>query len=262
MTDFKTTYFNDGSVVVNDAVEPDLLDRLEAAGRRVVDKVRSGQVDVSGQGPDSTGVLGVIAPEFAEPAFAEYLISDSITRYAEAFLGPELRLGHVHLWCTERPYDTGWHRDIGQPPVNYSEAEEMAILNQPFVSLKWQTALLDDPCLWVVPGSQRRYRTEPEAEVLFSNTRQPIPGGVQMDLRRGQTVFWNGKLIHRGHKPDDLERRLSVTGGLRRYDDPQEPMDYVGSDWEWRLSDQVRAALPEKAQLYYDRWRGLPQGAN
>ena len=52
MTDFKTTYFNDGFVVVDDAVEPDLLDRLEAAGRRVVDKVRSGQVDVSGQGPN------------------------------------------------------------------------------------------------------------------------------------------------------------------------------------------------------------------
>ena len=41
MTDFKATYFNNGFVVVDDAVELDLLDRLEAAGRRVVDKVRS-----------------------------------------------------------------------------------------------------------------------------------------------------------------------------------------------------------------------------
>lgn len=69
----------------------------------------------------------------------------------------------------------------------------MAILNQPFVSLKWQTALLDDPCLWVVPGSQRRYRTEPEAEVLFGNTRQPIPGAVQVDLQRGKPCFGTAK---------------------------------------------------------------------
>ena len=39
-------YHEQGYVVVDDAVDPDMLDELEAAGRRVRDKIRDGEVDV------------------------------------------------------------------------------------------------------------------------------------------------------------------------------------------------------------------------
>ena len=30
--------------------------------------------------------------------------------------------------------------------------------------VKWHMALVEDPCLWIVPGSHRRYRTDLERE--------------------------------------------------------------------------------------------------
>ena len=47
--------------------------------------------------------------------------------------------------------------------------------------LKWHTALVDDPCLMVVPGSQRRFRTEREHECLDGEDRHgEIPGAVRI----------------------------------------------------------------------------------
>ena len=255
MDDLKEQYFDQGYFIVDDAVEPQMLDELEPAAAGIVDTVRSGQIDVSGQGPQATGILGLISPAFDEPVFGRYLCSPPVLRYVEAFLGRELRMGHVHLWCCEKSYDTGWHRDIGAY-VDRTVEEEMAIMDAPMASIKWQLALLDDPCLWIVPGSHNRYRTDEERRVLKEDKKADLPGQAQVVLKRGQTLFWNGKICHRGRKPADLDRRLSVTGGLKKYD-PDDEMDYVGKDWEWRLDDGIRERLPEKLQLYYDRWRAL-----
>ena len=79
----------------------------------------------------------------------------------------------VHLCAIAGDYQCGWHRDIAGHDRDGSYEVEMEILrryrrNQ----IKWHLPLLDDPCLWVVPGSQSRYRTEAEREVLINN-----PGG-------------------------------------------------------------------------------------
>lgn len=222
--ELKQQYFENGYFVVVDAVDPAMIDPLEAAAVRVVDKVRSGRVDLSGLGPEATAVYGIIAPEFGEPVFGEYLCCGEVLRYVEAFFGPEVRMGHTLLWATEKDYDTGWHRDLG-PIVERSEAEEMAILQEPMTMLKWQTALLDDPCLWVVPKSHARYRTERERKVLLER-KGDLPGQVQISLKRGQTVFWSHKLIHRGRMPESMDRRLSVAGCLKGYD-PNAENDYA-----------------------------------
>ena len=248
-------YQEEGCFVVDDAVTPDMLDRLEAGGRSVWKQVRSGEVDVSGKGGDGGSIFGLLAPEFGESVFGEYLCSDPLVRYVEGFLGPDLRLGHVHLWCSSTRYNIGWHRDHGAAR-DVSEEEEMAILNAPRVSMKWQLALVDDPCLWVVPGSHRRYRTEQEREALNVDPRMDIEGQQQVVLRRGQTLFWNGSLVHRGVKPESLAERLSLTGGLRQYD-PEAAPEESDERFRWRLADNIRSSLPPKMQLWYDRWRVL-----
>jgi len=121
--------------------------------------------------------------------------------------------------------------------------------------LKWQTALLDDPCLWVVPGSHARYRTERERKVLLER-KGDLPGQVQISLKRGQTVFWSHKLIHRGRMPESMDRRLSVAGCLKVYD-PNAENDYASERWNWRTAENLRDYLPVKLQLFYDRWRSL-----
>ena len=251
-------YREDGCFVAADAVEPGMLDRLEAAARSVWTQVRSGAVDVAGKGGDGGSIFGLLAPEFGEPAFAEYLCSDPVRRYVESFLGPELRLGHVHLWCSDATYDTGWHRDHGAAR-DVSEAEEMEILNAPKGSIKWQLALVDDPCLWVVPASHLRYRTEQEHQALNVDRRMAIDGQQQVVLKRGQTLFWNGSLVHRGVKPAGLDERLTLTGGLRQYDPAAGPEE-LDERFRWRLDANIRATLPPRMQLWYDRWRMLQKG--
>lgn len=255
-------YIERGYFVADDMIDPEMLDALEAAMRRVREKIRSGAVDIKTAFADNREPIvmwGLIAPEFDEPIFAEYLLSAKTEAYAHAFLGKELRLGTVACFATdnETPYDTGWHRDLGGQDKGASEAEELALLNAPKNELKWHLALVDDPCLWIVPGSQRRYRTQEERVALTQDRHAPLANAQAIKIKRGQTLFWDGCTIHRGWTPEALKERLSLVGQLCK-SWPDEPADEkVDERYQWRLADNIRAHLPAKMQLYYDRWRAL-----
>ena len=256
-------YHRQGFAVVDDAVDPDMLDELEAAGRRVRDKIRAGEVDINSalaENREPHVIWGLIAPEYGEPVFRGYLISAPVERYTHAFLGPELRLGWVVIFCTGNhvPYDSTWHRDMaGEEKGTTPEAEMKLLETFEYNMVKWHLALVDDPCLRIVPGSHLRPRTEEEIDVLMNRARDDMPGEVRVDVKRGQTIFWNGRTIHRGVTPDGLEERMALHGGMAEYreDDPKE--EKLDEQFRWRLSPHVRECLPEKMQLYYDRWRAL-----
>ena len=252
----KKEFCDQGYSIVEDAFELERVDRLEAAARRVWAMVRSGEVDVSGMGPETTSIFGTIAPEYGEPIFAECLIHGALTRYVEAFVGTELRLGHTHLWVADKGYDTGWHRDIGGEERDGTYEQEMEVLNRPIKGLHWQLALVDDPCLWLVPGSQKRYRSDEERHALVVDKKVELSGQKNIALKRGQTLFWNGNTIHRGRQPEGLKERISLTGALHIHSDDHPTMD-VDERFRWRLADNVRDALPNKVKTYYDRWRSL-----
>ena len=260
-------YRNQGYFIADDAVELDMLEELTTAAHEVVAKVRSGEVidDAAGvrtDGPDAAGadphfICGLMAPEFGAPVFAEYLGSAPIARYLRPFIGEELRLGWVHLCAVGDDYEIGWHRDTGGNEQDGSYEVEMEVLRRHrkhFV--KWHLALADDPCLWIVPGSQRRYRTERERECLLNDRQGEIPGALQISLQRGQTVFWNSNSIHRGLKPAGLKERWTLMGALidhrSKYDDKGEKGDH-----HWLLADNIRDNLPERTRRYYDNWRAL-----
>ena len=259
-------YHDQGYFIADDAIAPEVLPTLTEATRRVADKVRSGevadtfdQIRTSGEGKNPVVIMGVMAPEFGEPIFGEYLASEPVERYVHPLLGEELRLGWVTVFAIQGSgYQCGWHRDFGAEERDGSYEVEMEILGRYRKNLlKWHTALVDDPCLWIVPGSQRRYRTDHEREVLINNKGVgDIPGAKQIQLKRGQTIFWNGNTIHRGVMPAGMEERLTLCGCLVKHqaDDLPETLD---ERFRWRLADNVRDALPEKIQLYYDRWKRL-----
>ena len=143
-------YWDQGYFIADDAVEPDMLDELEAAARRGRDKTRSDEVDLRsnrGENREPLVIWGLFAPEYNEPVFAEYMISKPIESYYQAFLGDELNLGSQMIFCTGNyaPYDTSWHRDFGPEEVqDGTEEEEMEVLNRPITRLK------------VVPGAGGR----------------------------------------------------------------------------------------------------------
>ena len=126
------------------------------------EKVRSGavvatteRISTGGPGVEPRHVLGLIAPEFGEPIFAEYLLSEPVETYVRTLVGDPLRLGWVALivLCGPTEYDTGWHRDFGQEERDGSREVELEILSRYRKNLvKWHLALVDDACLWLVAG--------------------------------------------------------------------------------------------------------------
>ncbi len=258
-------YHQEGYFITGDVVEPRMLEELAAAARRVVARVRSGEVVDDGDGirPGGPGeepafVTGLMAPEFGEPVFAEYLGSEPVARHVQPFLGDELRLGWVHLCVIAGDYEGAWHRDVGGQDRNATCEQEMALLarhRKHFV--KWHLALVEDPCLWIVPGSQRRYRTDEEHKCLVEGGQGELPGGLQIVLKKGQTIFWNGNTIHRGRKPEGMKDRSTLMCAL--IDHRSEYDEGEKGDQRWLLAGNVRDSLPQRTRRYYDNWRSLAE---
>jgi hypothetical protein len=167
----------------------------------------AGRIGTHGPGVEPDFISGAMAPEFGEPSFSEYLGGEPLAACLTEFLGPTRRLGWVHLCAMRDEYDGAWHRDTGGSSNDGSIESELEVLGSFRRNfLKWHTALVDDPCLWVVPASHLRYRTEREQECLSVDRHGEIPGAVRIRLEAGQTVFWNGNAIHRGGKPEGMVR--------------------------------------------------------
>ena len=246
-------------------MRPKMLEELVEAARRVVERIRSGEVvddedgvRTGGPGAEPAFVTGLMAPEFGEPVFAEYLGSEEVAAGVRPFLGDELRLGWVHLCAISGDYEGAWHRDVGGQDRNADHEREMAILARHRKYLvKWHLALVDDPCLWIVPGSHRRSRTDEENQCLVGGGHGELPGGLQIELEKGQTIFWNGNTIHRGRKPEGMKDRSTVMGAL--IDHRSEYDEGEKGDQRWLLAANVRAGLPERTRRYYDNWRSLAE---
>ena len=123
MLDFVRQYREEGYLIVDDAVDGDLLEELGRALRRAADKVRSGVVvehadhtETNGEGVEPHILMGLMAPEFGESCFAEYLACAAVQQYARPIIGAQQRLGWVSGFATINAagYDSGWHRDTGE----------------------------------------------------------------------------------------------------------------------------------------------------
>ncbi len=252
----------EGYFIADDAVEPGMFDELAAAARRVKHKVRSGQVDVythwaTEQNTEPWAIRGLLAPEFDEPVFAEYLKSRPVMDYVNAFIGHDLTLGSILIFTNPHhaDYSIGWHRDWGKQERDLDYDAEMAVLGKPLTTWRWHLATVDDESLQLVPGSHRRYRTEHERRCLLETRHDDIPAQHSIRLKAGQAVYWSGDTIHRGLNRRDTER-LTVSAGWSVHEPNAEPQP-VDERLRWRLRDDVRANLPEALLPSYDCWRAL-----
>ena len=232
---------SDGFVIVDDAVDPELVPRLRDAARRAGQRVESDLID-----------RHMLTPRDGEPVFGEYYGSAPLLRYCAGWLQrpiSELALAEFCLFYRPpgRPaINRGWHRDSvwwrEQPGLsrhankmdlsNYDEAVEREV----WVQGQWDRrpgsprhieaqryigfhlALVDDDCFEIVPGSHRRFRTESEKECLMDfnglgpgktrglTAQDDLPGSVRVALKAGQTMFWDGDTIHRGNIRPNQER--------------------------------------------------------
>ncbi len=112
-----------------------------------------------------------------------------------------------------------WHRDIhpiDQAPLR--GLQEDLLHNAPGY-LQWNIPLYDDNVLWVVPKSHRRGNTAEENRQLEKNSREPLPGGVQVELNAGDGVVYTNTILHWGSNYSARMRR-TVHLGYRSYGGP------------------------------------------
>ncbi len=247
-----------GYFIVDDAVEPGMTEEMCAATRRIKAKVRAGEVDLyvdyKGEG-EPFHIVGLNCPDFGEPIFGEYYGCKHLLDYVHGQIGTDIRLSPMAMFTNpqDKPFRGAWHSDDAGL-LDRDEEEHLKYLRRPRTYCRWEMAMVDDIALFLVPGSHRRYRTEREYEVMKNNIDERLPGDMGVDLKAGQTIFWNSDLLHRALHTPDCERLTICTSYHKHLGD--EPKSDPGR-CAFMLNDGTREFLPESLHLYYDRWASL-----
>jgi ectoine hydroxylase-related dioxygenase (phytanoyl-CoA dioxygenase family) len=247
-------FVEEGYLVIDQAVEPALMEPLRAAAARVTEKTRSGIWPHKGANgeDDIWGVGHLLHPDLGEPVFAEYLASAPALDVATELLGPALRLSLVNMLVNpaKRDFPSDWHRD--QLKQEVPPEEEEAILARLQDGVQWNAALYDEACLLIVPGSHRRAATPEEREIQFRRPLDPMPGEMAVQLAAGQGVYHNAQILHRGRYPVG-QRRETLHACLHRYpSDELIPFHYHFV--RWMETPGFRATLPERLLPLHDNW--------
>ena len=158
---------------------------------------------------------------------------------------------------SKTPFSLAWHRDTIPPDT--SEHREIEILNAPRFGTQWNTALYDDECLLVVPGSHCRPRTDEERRVTMETPRAPLSGESVVKLKAGETVFYDNNILHRAVYPVEPIRVTlhacmgTVEAGPERAKNIlQHEMDWVRNvRYEGRL-EEMRKTLLSMKDKYVD----------
>ncbi|CCX29589.1 Similar to Putative nicotinamide N-methyltransferase; acc. no. Q4I2X5 [Pyronema omphalodes CBS 100304] len=209
-----------GYVILPSLIPPALLSPLREAAARTIAKARLDWPHVrvvgkqfppwpTGARDDVWGVQHIMHPDLQEPVFAEWYGCDELVEAVTTILQCEekdiqLELCNLLINPHKTPFSLAWHRDAIPPAT--SDAEEIELLKAPRGGTQWNTALLDDECLLVVPGSHRRARTAEERRITIDDPRAPIPGELVVKLKAGDTVFYDNNILHRAVYPTNPER--------------------------------------------------------
>lgn len=141
-------------------------------------------------------------------------------------------------------YELTWHRDAIPPET--SDAVEAEKLKIPHYGTQWNTALYDESCLFVVPGSHNRIRTAEERRITEHDAlSQAMPDAIRVELKAGQTVFYNNNILHRAMYSKDSKRATlhacigTTVGGHHRAE------NIFQHGLEWMREERFRKTLPE-----------------
>jgi hypothetical protein len=257
-------YREDGYCVVDVDVPPALLGDLRRAADAVVEKTRAGAWPHRRNWPykhfkgknDFWGVSHLLHPGLGEPAFARYLALRQVLDDVRALLGlspeqaaSEVQIEYVNLLVNPAldDFEISWHRDVVRDDLD--PEDEAAALALPQSSVRWNFALYDDPCLFVIPGSHRRPKTPQEREVCVSRAWVALPGEERVCPGAGQAVYYNTDLLHRGVYPRDRVRRtLHCDMGLGT---DARHQDALYQSLSWMAGPEVPPTLPAALHPYH-----------
>lgn len=268
---YKTYFTEHGYVKIPNLIPPSLFEPLKEASSRVTEQTRSGNWPhrrVVGrqfppydlEEPDIWGVQHVMNPQLKEKVFAEWYTCDELIGAVCALLGcgeDQLRMELFNLLVNPVNHDFAlrWHRD--DVPHNATESEEREALGIWHHGVQWNTALYEDACLYVVPGSHAVPRT-PEQRAHSSTLDPPkdpmdMPGAIRVILQPGETVFYNSNILHCATYSSATTRATlhacigDVAGGAAR------ARNVLQHGLEWMTSDEFKNTLSDRGRSMLER---------
>ncbi|TDL16307.1 hypothetical protein BD410DRAFT_795511 [Rickenella mellea] len=235
MPSLKEDYDRDGFVIVPGLIPPSLSPSLYASSKRVIAQTRAGQwphrrtvgkqfPPYDTAHPDSWGVQHLMHPDLGETAFAKWYCSDEVVNVVKELLQCEedklqMELFNLLINPSEHAFALRWHRDDVKESA--TEDEEREALAKWHHGVQWNTALYDDACLFVVPGSHVTPRTSEQrsqSSVLEPPTNPlDMPGAIRVVLKPGESVFYNSNILHTAtYSPHERRATLHACMGCTR----------------------------------------------
>ncbi|GAB7347964.1 hypothetical protein MBLNU459_g5469t1 [Dothideomycetes sp. NU459] len=216
----------DGFVRIQAALSAEQVESLRAACKHSADLARAEKWPFvrtlpkqfpPWDGDRSHGIWGVqhlMHPDlpdhetFAASYFAPHVLA-AVTALLECNVEDLVMELYNLLIRPDSDFALRWHRDDIPPHV--SAAEEEARLGERICHAQWNLALYDDSSLVVVPGSQKRARTNTErtADPFEDN----MPGQISVNMQAGDIVFYNNNILHRGVYSCENER-MTLHGSM------------------------------------------------
>ena len=175
-------------IISADPSSPLSLDNLRKSAEEAIQQTRRGDwphrrvvgnafPPYDKENPDSWGVQHLMNPAIGaelSTTFQQFYGSSPLLEVASVLLDSpaermQMELFNLLINPEAHCFALGWHRDDIKPDVD--ETEELARLDTPTYGVQFNTALYDDDCLFIVPGSHARLRTE--AERLANQAKAP-----------------------------------------------------------------------------------------
>ncbi|PWN49115.1 hypothetical protein IE53DRAFT_388693 [Violaceomyces palustris] len=294
-------YKSEGYVILDHVVPESSLDELRKASEQVVELTRSGgwpHRRVVGkafppfdkENRDSWGVQHLMNPRLPNARlFSEFYSSSPLLEIASALLEAPMERMQMELFNllinpSDHYFALAWHRDDVKPELD--EEEERKRLATPTFGVQFNTALYDDDCLFVVPGTHSRVRDGAEREANMAKappavTRQEVeeskgegkpsaafdgnwqvdpPTTLRVSLKAGQTVFYSQRILHRAsYLPTKV--RATLHGCYGDSGEPGDGNNLSGGERarnilqhgvEWMREDDFGASLPERLKPMWE----------
>jgi len=257
---FKAQLDARGYVILPSIISPGLLKPLTEACHRTIEKTRNGSwpyrrmvgkqfPPFTGDNTDSWGVQHLMNPKLNEPVFAEWYGSKEVIEMACQLMDcqpQDLQLELFNLLinpeCT--PYGLRWHRD--DIPVDVDPIEERERLNLSSYGIQWNTALLTDPSLYIVPGTHKALLTPEQKRLCTPLTPErplDMPGSIKLELQPGQTVVYDNNMLHCAvYNPKSPRITLHACTGDAR-GGKQRARNILQHEVDWLQGDEMMTIL-------------------
>lgn len=203
---------NDGFIILREVISPQQLEAMRHSYDILVE--RQGGDEWLDSGAQPRLEANDLIDESTANAVEIWLHENTLGVARELLCAPDPAVTSMWSMCSPlRDHGpANWHRDLHPIDMAPLRVLQDSLLTNGPTYLQWNIPLYDDDVLWVVPGSHRRFNTEEENNCLRENAKQPLPGGMPVQLKAGDGVVYSNYILHWGSNYSRKFRR-TLHGG-------------------------------------------------